>query len=310
MNPSAIDLRLLRSFVQAARLGSVTKAADALHLTQPALSQHLRELTGLIGAPLFDRVGRGVALTHTGAELLGELEPLLLQLDFLLTSVKDRSSEVRGALRVGAIDTYSRALVVPAVATLLDEHPQLSVSIAEIPAQQIDRGLVDGSLDVGVAFSHLSNADVEQRTLFEEPLMLICGEHIATHTRRRVSMLDVTRHRLALLNRSFAMRQQIDAAFARADLALDVRVEAANVDSLVRLTQAASFATIASGLAVRESKGLVMRPIAHPDLSRVAALRWRRGRSFSPAMERFIAALQMRIAENFDSASSAGRVFI
>lgn len=63
MNISAIDLRLLRSFIATARLGSVTRAANLLHLTQPALSQHLRELRGLMGVQLLDRVGRGVALT-------------------------------------------------------------------------------------------------------------------------------------------------------------------------------------------------------------------------------------------------------
>jgi LysR family transcriptional regulator, cyn operon transcriptional activator len=94
-------------------------------------------------------------------------------------------------------------------------------------------------------------------------------------------------------------------AFARAELALDVRVEAANVDSLVRLTQASSFATIASALAVRDAKGLVVRPIAHPDFSRIAALRWRRGRSFSPAIERFVAALEARIAESSAGGRSA-----
>jgi LysR family cyn operon transcriptional activator len=90
MNPAAIDLRLLRSFINTARLGSVTKAANAMHLTQPALSQHLRELGTLTGVPLFDRVGRGLSLTAAGADLFREVEPLLLQLDFVLTSVKDR----------------------------------------------------------------------------------------------------------------------------------------------------------------------------------------------------------------------------
>jgi LysR family cyn operon transcriptional activator len=223
MNPAAIDLRLLRSFINTARLGSVTKAANAMHLTQPALSQHLRELGTLTGVPLFDRVGRGLSLTAAGADLFREVEPLLLQLDFVLTSVKDRSREVRGSIRIGAIETYARALVIPAVAQLLEQHPELTVAIEELPAPEIDRGLAQGELDIGVAFSHLSSADIEQRTLFEEGLMLV---YLAGKRRVKlpsVTLQQVAQYPLALLNRSFAMRRQIDAAFARADVTLDVR---------------------------------------------------------------------------------------
>jgi LysR family transcriptional regulator, cyn operon transcriptional activator len=297
MNPSAVDLRLLRSFIAAARLASVTKAADALHLTQPALSQHLRELSTLVGVPLFDRVGRGVALTPAGADLLRELEPLLLHLDSVLTSLKATSREVRGTLRVGAIDTYARALVIPTVAQVLAGHPQLNVVIDELPAAAIDRGLLEGELDIGVAFSHLSNADIEQETLFEENLMLIYRTNARRRMRGPVSLSDVATRRLALLNQGFAMRRQIDTAFARAELALDVRVEAANVDSLMRLAEYGQFATIASRLALREGSDLEVRPIAHADLTRIAAIRRRRGRTLSPAVQTFVASLKERILQ-------------
>lgn len=295
MNTSAVDLRLLRSFITAARLASVTKAADALHLTQPALSQHLRELSALVGIALFDRVGRGIQLTPAGADLFGELEPLLLRLDSVLISAKAKSGEVRGSLRVGAIDTYARALVIPAIACMLELHPHLTVAIEELPAAAIDRGLLAGEIDVGVAFSHLSNADIEQQTLFDERLMLVYRADARKSSRSPASLSDIARRPLALLNPGFAMRRQIDTAFARAELALDVRVETANVESLMRLVESGPFATIASRLAVRKNAGLEVRPIAHADLTRIAALRWRRGRTLSPAADTFIAALREQI---------------
>jgi LysR family cyn operon transcriptional activator len=183
-------------------------------------------------------------------------------------------------------------LVIPAVAQLLEQHPELTVAIEELPAPEIDRGLAQGELDIGVAFSHLSSADIEQRTLFEEGLMLV---YLAGKRRVKlpsVTLQQVAQYPLALLNRSFAMRRQIDAAFARADVTLDVRVEAANVDSLIRLTEQGRFATIASTLAVNNHPTLQMQPIAQSDLSRIAALRWRHGRTFSPAIRSFNSALE------------------
>ncbi|CAM2157338.1 HTH-type transcriptional regulator CynR [Pararobbsia alpina] len=303
MNPSAIDLRLLRSFVATAKLGSATRAANALHLTQPALSQHLRELANLLDAQLFDRVGRGIALTSAGEHLFRDIEPALDQLDFALTSLQARATEVRGSLRVGAIDTYARALVIPAVTELIAQHPQLRIEVVEIPAPAIDVALLSGDLDVGVAFSLLSNDRIEQRPLFEETLMLIQRRRRNTRLSHRATLAEVARQPLALLNRDFAMRRQIDRVFAAESCALDVRVEAANVDSLMRLAEASELATVASGLAVRDHKRVVVRAIAHGGLKRAAALRWRRGRSASPAVQSFSQALAKQIERVRETAS-------
>ncbi len=293
MNPASIDFRLLRSFVAVARAGSVTKAAARLHLTQPALSQHLRELGELTGIVLFDRVGRGIALTQAGADLFARLEPLLMQLDAVLSHARERAAAVRGELRIGAIDTYARALVIPAVADLIAEHAELNVSVHELPAAAIDRALIDNELDIGIAFSHLSNPDIEQRRLFEEPLCLI--EKMQHTGGRGVTLEEVAARQLVLLNRDFAMRQQIDDVFARAELALDVRAEVANVDSMIRFANTGRFAAIASRLALPRESGLAHAMIGHAGMSRIAALRWRRGRTFSPMVDAFERQLQTRI---------------
>ncbi|HEM7880317.1 DNA-binding transcriptional regulator CynR [Burkholderia contaminans] len=291
---SAIDLRLLRSFIAVARAGSVTRAAARLHLTQPALSQHLRELADLLDVTLFDRVGRGILLTQAGADLFAEVEPILSKLDVTLANVRNRSREVHGALRIGAIDTYARSLVMPTISALLARHPQLYVSVQELPAAAIDQGLVENELDIGVSFSHLSHADIEQRTLFIERLALV-HRSAGRKIRKTVSLREVATHPLALLNRTFAMRGQIDAACAGANIALNVRVEAANVDSLIRLVERADYATIASPLAIPHRSKIVAATIADDGLSRIAALRWRRGKTFTPAMERFEEALSHTI---------------
>ncbi|MGG1949214.1 LysR substrate-binding domain-containing protein [Trinickia sp. NRRL B-1857] len=295
MNTAAIDLRLMRSFLAVARAGSVTRAAAELHLTQPALSQHLRELTALMGVALIDRVGRGIALTHAGERLFARLDPLLAQIDLVLTDAVDESRTVHGSLRIGAIETYARALVVPAIASVLTRHPQLRVSVRELPAAVIDRALSDNELDIGVAFSHLSSADIDQRTLFEETLGLAWLASSAGR-KRPVSLQTVARRPLALLNGDFAMRRQIDTVFAKANIALDVRVETANVDSLMRLAENGQHATIASRLALPRGTPLAWAPIADEGLTRIGALRWRKGKTFSPAVEQFAQALAEQIA--------------
>jgi LysR family cyn operon transcriptional activator len=125
--------------------------------------------------------------------------------------------------------------------------------------------------------------------------MLISRAKRRNATARTASAREVSTIKLALLNTSFAMRKQIDTSFANAGLPLDVRAEAANVDSLVRLVQASSLSSIVSGLAVVGNSRVDVRPITSTDLKRTAALRWRRGRSFSPAVQEFNAALLSQI---------------
>ena len=283
MNLAAIDLRLLRSFLSVARTGSLTRAAQAVHVTQPALSQQMRELAGLMGVPLLDRVGRGVELTPAGQELFLSLEPLLGDLELALSAISERSLEIRGTLRIGAIGTYARALVVPSVSRLLASHSQLRVQVEELTAAQIDSALQDNRIDVGLAFSDLSRADISQCQLFEETLSLISRSEHRT-TSGNVSLEDVASQPLALLNRTFTMRRQIDTVFRAEHLLLDVRLELANVDSLLSVAQSSDLAVITSGLGVRDPGSLLIQPILHDALKRTAALRWRRGRSPSAAV--------------------------
>lgn len=84
---------------------------------------------------------------------------------------------------------------------------------------------------------------------------------------------------LALLNRTFTMRRQIDEVFRAEQQLLDVRLELANVDSLWCLAQSSDLAVITSGLGARNPGSLLIRPILRDGLKRTAALRWRRGRS-------------------------------
>lgn len=294
MNLAAIDLRLLRSFLATVRLGSVTRAAHALHLTQPALSQHLRELAQLLDLPLFDRVGRGLVPTPAGSRLFAQLEPLVEQLDAVLTSAQASASEVRGRLRVAAVATYSRALVMPVVGELVAHYPRLTVVTSELPAPAVDLALREGEADIGLAFSHLSDPDIEQRELFREALVLIRRRAPRAGT-AALALAEVARQPLVLLQRGFTMRRQVDAVFARAGLQLDVRAEADDVEAMLRLAAQGGLATIATTLALHGRPGLVARPIAHPDLVRSAALRWRRGRSPAPAAERFADLLLRRL---------------
>lgn len=145
-----IDLAALRSLHAVDTLGSVVAAADALGYTPSAVSQQVKRLERQTGVVLLERVGRGVVLTGDGRHLLDEGGRLLDELEAIQAGLHRRSGVVTGHLRIAAFSTAMRGLVAVAVRRLLDEHPDLRVSLVEHePWDTVDL-VASGQLDLGL----------------------------------------------------------------------------------------------------------------------------------------------------------------
>src|SRR6186997_235463 len=123
-----MDLLRLRSFVEAARLGSFAAAADALGYTAPAVSQHIGHLENELQCELLVRGARGVQVTPPGAVLLERAERLLTQTHFAELAVRESAGQLR-SLRVGTFPSAAHRLVPDALAQLRANHPDLELAL-------------------------------------------------------------------------------------------------------------------------------------------------------------------------------------
>lgn len=145
-----IDLAALTSLRAVAEHGSVVAAAEALGYTPSAVSQQVKRLERQTGVPLLERVGRGVMLSRHGRHLVEHGTRLLADIEELETGLRRQAGTVAGHLRVATFSTAMRGLVAPAVGGLLDEHPDLTVSLTECePWDTIDL-VAGGQCEVGV----------------------------------------------------------------------------------------------------------------------------------------------------------------
>ena len=172
-----VDLNRLRVLAAVAREGSVTRAAEALHYSQPAISHHLGRLETELGIPLLQRAGRGVRLTEAG-RILAE------RADEILGRIRSAEAEVAAyaGLRAGRVRlaTFPSALatVVPQVAArLLASHPELELALTECEPPEAITALRNGDVDVALVFEHdeprPSGADMTATALFDEPIYLV-----------------------------------------------------------------------------------------------------------------------------------------
>ena len=138
-----LDLNLLRVFVVVAEAGSVTAAASKLYLTQPAISAALRRLTQAVGAPLFARQGRGVALTTRGERLLAQAQPHLASLvDAALAPADFDPLTSERTFRIGLSDV-TEALLVPALLRVFErEAPRMRLIILPVQFRTVGEALV------------------------------------------------------------------------------------------------------------------------------------------------------------------------
>lgn len=146
-----IDLAALTALTAVDAHGSVVGAADALGFTPSAVSQQVKRLERQTGVALLERVGRGVMLTAHGRRLVDQGGQVLRGLEQVEADLQGRAGHIAGHLRVAAFSTAMRGLVAPAVRRLLDDHPALTLALAERePWDTVDL-VATGQVDIGVA---------------------------------------------------------------------------------------------------------------------------------------------------------------
>ncbi|MEJ1170196.1 LysR family transcriptional regulator [Variovorax sp. CCNWLW235] len=156
MTAAALDLQILRAFVLAAREGSVSRAAERLHLTQPAVSLQLKRLAEETGLQLFTRTPHGLALTADGAALLPQAERVLSAVGDLQQAARNLQGTVRGALRIGTILDPEFTRLGVFLRELVESAPQIETELRHGMSGTVLAQVLRGELDVGF---HLDTDD-------------------------------------------------------------------------------------------------------------------------------------------------------
>ncbi|AGU47495.1 transcriptional regulator, LysR family [Variovorax paradoxus B4] len=149
MTVAALDFQILRAFVLAAREGNVSRAAERLHLTQPAVSLQLKRLSEETGLQLFTRTPHGLALTADGAALLPQAERVLSAVGDLQQAARNLQGTVRGALRIGTILDPEFTRLGMFLRELVESAPQIETELRHGMSGTVLAQVLRGELDVG-----------------------------------------------------------------------------------------------------------------------------------------------------------------
>jgi LysR family cyn operon transcriptional activator len=286
-------VRPLRYLKAVADHGSFTRAAAALHVSQPALSQQIRELEQRMGVHLLDRGGRTVRPTDVGEAYLRHVRRALDELEVGGRAIRDVQDLSSGALRLGFTPSFAIYLLGPLIRRYRDRFPGIVLTITEMAQEEIELALGTDALDVGLAFSDVLAEDVEWLPLHAERLSLIMGQrHPAANGNREMDAAALAAEPLALLGPSFATRAMVDRYMRRNGVHPHVAVEANSIAAIVEIVRLAELATILPETLAQEQRGLCIVRLKPAIDSRRVALLQRRGGYRSGASRAFVVVAQ------------------
>ena len=275
---STLKLRQLQYFLAVADSCQFTKAAHVMSVTQPTLSHQIAELEEQIGTPLFDRLGKTVRLTAAGELFRNYVATALKELTAGRAALDELGGLLRGSVRIGVIQSFSRTLLAPTLSAFILAHPSIRLHVEEMTAEDIERRLAEGLLDLGIAFAPARLKDTVVEPVLEERLLLVVAR---THTLARtatIRMEQLAGVRMAMLNPDFTTRQIIDRYLHIAGCEPMIVCETNSIEVILGTVTGGALAALLPERALSQAQKRQLRTVRLTDPSpvRTSALLWPR----------------------------------
>lgn len=297
MTREGIFLGQLEAFMEVARLGSLTRAADTLFVTQPALTARLNRLEHALGATLLARNHRGARLTEAGQILL----PFARQAIVAIEEAQRAIRHVAGAgpvLAIGATPTLAAYVLPGVVNRILQTHPHVSITLRSAASEDLVELLLRDEIHLAVCRA-VHQRDLESLPLYEEELVIVAmpSHHLASAT--TLGFRDLANEVLVALHRSRSYREVVDSVLREADRAPRAIIDVDNSEVAKQMVHEGVGVALLPRTAVAaelRAGTLVELPIPEMrSLRRSMVLLWRRGTTEPPAMETLVRFLRSRL---------------
>jgi DNA-binding transcriptional LysR family regulator len=233
---SSVELRHLRSFVAVAELGSFSRAAERLHLSQPALSRQIHDFENELGVSLFDRTGRRIQLTSEGQDLLGRSRGLVIDAESLVERADTLKGGQTGVLRVGATPMTLESFLAGFLPHYRRRLPDVAVSLVEDGGAALLNRVERGELHLALTFPR--HPGLRSQVLFPVRLLAVVARSQRLARKKTVDLSDLEGERLLVLRPEFLSRRLLDATFQVAHIRPQVLLESAVAHTLIALAKA------------------------------------------------------------------------
>ncbi|WP_136418412.1 LysR substrate-binding domain-containing protein [Herbaspirillum sp. ST 5-3] len=295
-----IELRQLRYFVAVAEESHFGRAAARLHMTQPPLSQTIQSLEAALGAQLFVRTKRSVALTPAGFALLPEARRILQQAGALPDLVRRAASGESGLLSLSFVSTADYSVLPPLLREFRERYPQVHIELREATTDVQLEDLMQGRIDAGLLIPPLpdkARAELDYLTVLSEPLVLAAPKGLTSlRGKSVVNLKAVADMPLIIFPRRIApaFHDAIVGCFRDAGLTPHIGQEAIQMQTIVGLVSAGmGIALVPQSVSNLKRPGVEYKPLSGKTVTIETGLAWRRD-NMSPVLRTFLELLRKK----------------
>ena len=284
-----MDIRTMQYYLAVVREGTISAAAQALHIAQPSLSRQMKELEQELGAPLFVRGNRKITLTEEGVVLRRRAEEMVHLMQMTQEEITQIKNHVSGAVRIGAGESASFHYLSRTASSLAQKYPDVRFHITSGDTQDLMDALTDGLIDFAVIFTEVDHELYHSIPLPENDRFGVLMPRDHPLARKETVRIGDLKGYPVILSRAHAAVIMGSKAFSGLDVVATYNL-IYNASLLVE--DGLGLAVAFDGLIrCTEDSPLAFRPLV-PEIPATGSLIWKKFQTFSPAAQLFIDTLR------------------
>jgi len=285
-----VSLGQIRAFVTLASTASFRRAADVLHLSQPALTNRIRQFEDELGLRLFDRNTRNVDLTPLGRDLLPVFRRVIGEFETAVANARDSVTRAKGVIRLACLPSCAASLLPDLIRGFQQENPGVTFVVRDVVNSNIATLVRSQEVDFGIGATEDVHSDLEWTRLFNDELHVVYASP-GPSPEEASTCAELLAHRpLILISRGSSVRERVDEVLATLGIPALASCEVNYMSTAVALVQAGLGITIlpSTALELKTHANIRSRPLDIPGFSREIALMRRKGSPLHPSAAAFV----------------------
>ena len=282
-----IDVLGVQAFIGIAEHGGFQKAADALHITQTALTRRLQNIESFLGVKLVERTTRSVALTRVGQDFLPQARRLLTELSMALFEIQENGKALRGDVSMACVPTAGVQFLPRIIQQYSARYPENRIKILDYSSEGVADAVLRREAEFGIHLAEPQHSELESVPLLQDRFVLICRSDHALAAKKSVPWRRLQPYPLIFAGAESGNRPLLDLALGKGAPALQSFYEVQRSSTAVGLVAAGVAAAIVPSLAMQSGAYPTIKVVAltEPVISRELVLVSRRKAQLSPAAQ-------------------------
>ncbi|WP_018750092.1 cidABC operon transcriptional activator CidR [Paenibacillus sanguinis] len=285
-----MDIRQMQYLIEVARLGSFTKAAQALYITQPTISKTVKAMEEELGVVLFDRVGKKIELTDAGQIIVSQAQQIVTSFQNLMAELDDLRNMKKGHIRIGLPPMVGSSFFPKVIGEFHQRYPEITIQLFEDGAKKVEQGVASGALDVGVAVLPTVEEELSYFPFVEEKLNLVVHPTHPLAERASADLAELVQDGFVLFREDFTLHDRIISECAKAGFQPHVIYESSQWDLISEMVAVGLGITLLPETICREidDEGVRIIPLVKPVIPWKLGIVWRDDRYLSFATREWI----------------------